>query len=90
MNTKRILVLGSGPDAALLAEALRSIAGYETYGLVTPEHPDPPPTTPEMVYPSDVPFKELKKSAGGPKPNPYAMPEKFVSMRVKNRSRGDE
>ena len=80
---KKILVLGSGLDAVLIAEALKA-RGVEVYGLVTPERSDPTPTIPEMVHPSDVPFKELKKSAGGPKPD-SKMPAKSVSMRARSR-----
>lgn len=82
-NAKKILVLGSGLDAVLIAEALRT-RGVEVYGLVTPERSDPTPTIPEMVHPSDVPFGK-PKSESGPKPDPHAMPAKSVSMRARSR-----
>ncbi len=79
---KRILVLGSGLDAALIAEALRARGVCEVYGLVTPEQPDPPPTISEMTL-SSVLLK--MKSEGGPRPDPHVMPEKSVRMQVKSR-----
>jgi hypothetical protein len=77
---KKIFVFGSGLDAALIAELLRSRGICEAYGITISSQTDPPPTILEMVHLSDVP---AEKSV--PKPDARTMPDKSVRMRAKSR-----
>lgn len=85
-KAKKILVLGSAPDAALIAAVLQECGVCDAYAVMTPEREkmfDPNLLVPK-ADPSPVIMYQRKQS-DHPKPDSRALPDKSVRMRAKSR-----